>query len=253
MKRQKEFTFTLPIGYRDEDGNLHREATLRKMTGREEEVLAEPMYANNGGKLVTQLLYNCLLRLGTLPNITREVVSNLYSPDRNFLLVKLRTITFGPELQANYTCSSCGTLNYVLEDLDSLPVKNWEDGEDVEIEVELEDGYEDKGVVHTHMVFRPPRGEDEEKIADIAKRNIVKGKNALLTRCLKKFGEMETYRFQGLGTIIFEELTLKDRRKIDESLEKNMPGIELSREIQCVGCGKTNRVDIDLENFLYPE
>jgi hypothetical protein len=223
------------------------------MTGREEAVMAEPMFANNGGKLVTELLCNCILKLGDLSSVSRKVVSQLYSPDRNFLLVKLRAITFGPEMETTYSCPSCGTTNFVREDLNSLSIKEWDNGGDVHIEVELEDGFEYKDKIYTQMVFRPPQGEDEEKIADIARKNIIRAKNSLLVRCLKKLGDMEVAKFQAMGTMIFEDLTLKDRRIIDDALDTNMPGLSLSRVVSCTGGGTSFRADLDLENFLYPE
>jgi hypothetical protein len=47
----REFEVTLPIGYTDGEGSTHRRVVLRKMTGREEAILADRKYARNGGKL----------------------------------------------------------------------------------------------------------------------------------------------------------------------------------------------------------
>ena len=55
---QREFELTLPIGYTDPEGGTHRRVVLRKMTGREEAILADRKYARNGGKLVTELLHS---------------------------------------------------------------------------------------------------------------------------------------------------------------------------------------------------
>ena len=41
---------------------IHREVVLRKMTGREEAILADRSYQRNGGKLVTELLHSCIVR-----------------------------------------------------------------------------------------------------------------------------------------------------------------------------------------------
>ena len=49
-------TVVLPVGYMEEgNGKVHREATLRKMTGNEEALLADPKLRSNGGKLITAL------------------------------------------------------------------------------------------------------------------------------------------------------------------------------------------------------
>src|SRR5260370_721626 len=96
--KTREFEFTLPVGYTDKEGQVHRTVRIRKMTGREESILTDKRFQRNGGKLVTELLHSCLLGLGTLPKNGSSAVSGMYSVDRNFLLFKLRSITFGPEL-----------------------------------------------------------------------------------------------------------------------------------------------------------
>ena len=99
----------------------------------------------------------------------------MYSADRNFLLLRLRSFTFGPELQASYTCPACGAADSsMIEDLDELPVRALADGEMPEdILVELEDGYVDRdGSVHTALTLRLPRGDDEDggRAADAQER-----------------------------------------------------------------------------------
>src|SRR6516165_9822182 len=98
-----EAVFQLPIGYTDDEGKIHREVVLRKMTGKEEAILADRRNQRNGGKLVSELLHSCLVRLGDLPKNGASTVEYMYSADRNFMLLKLRTITFGPELEARYS------------------------------------------------------------------------------------------------------------------------------------------------------
>src|ERR1700730_12863885 len=93
-----ESEFNLPIGYTDDEGKLHRMVVLRKMTGKEEAILADRRYQRNGGKLVTELINSCLVRLGDAPKNGPSAVESMYSADRNFLLLKLRSITFGSEL-----------------------------------------------------------------------------------------------------------------------------------------------------------
>jgi len=247
----REFDFELPVGYIDDDGRLHRNATLRKMTGREEAVLADRRLRKNGGKLVTELLSNCLLKLGDLESVTRQVVSELTSPDRNYLLLELRKITFGQELEANYVCPACGETIQTLEDLDELSVRRLNGSGPPEIVVELEDGYEDKnGEFYTQMVFKLPTGADEEKTATIAKDNPSRGMNALLTRCLTALGEMPSERRQALGTKVMNELTMGDRARIERAFRQEMPGIDLTREIECDACGRQFRATMDLTSFF---
>ncbi len=249
--RAREFEFTLPIGYADAEGALHRRVALRKMTGKEEAILADKRYQRNGGKLVTELLHSCVTRIGDLPSNGRSVVGDMYSADRNFLLLKLRSVTFGPELKTSYTCPSCGETMRLVEDLDALPV-NAIDGDSVDdIRVELEDGYVDRdGTLHTALVLRLPRGADEEAVAAQMRQNASVGKNALLARCMKSLGDIPKHRLEALGAHILAELTLADRRAIDHALNSAAPGVDLTREIECPFCGHSFKSTLDLSNFL---
>jgi hypothetical protein len=247
-----EAEFTLPIGYTDDQGNTHRTVVLRKMTGKEEAILADKRNQRNGGKLVTELLHSCLVRLGDLNKNGASVVDKMYSADRNFLLLKLRSITFGSELQARYSCPSCNEPFQTVEDLDELPVRSLGDEESIEdVVVELQDGYIDKdGSVHKSLRMRLPTGVDESAVAPQMRQNASLGKNALLARCLKSLGDLPKHRIEAIGPKILSELTLSDRRLIDRALSQAAPGIDLIREICCANCGDTFKSSLDMTHFL---
>jgi hypothetical protein len=247
-----EAEFNLPIGYTDDQGNTHRTVVLRKMTGKEEAILADKRNQRNGGKLVTELLHSCLVRLGDLNKNGPSVVEKMYSADRNFLLLKLRSITFGAELPARYTCPTCSEAVMVEENLDELPVHSLAEGDSLEdITVELEDGYVDKdGQVHKALRMRLPTGADEAAVAPQMRQNASLGKNALLSRCLKSLGDLPKHRLEAIGPKILSELSLTDRRMIDRALNEVAPGIEMVRHVECPGCGQTFKTTLDLTHFL---
>jgi len=248
----REFEFTLPIGYTDDEGHLHTQAVLRKMTGREEAILADRKNQRNGGKLVTELLQSCLVRLGDLQKNGRGPVAGLYSVDRNYLLLKLRSISFGPELEATYHCPACGESTQYVEDLEALESRRLADGElPDDVGVELEDGYLDKeGQTHTAVRLRLPTGVDEEAVAAQVRRNPSLGKNALLARCLKSMGDVPRHRLEAIGPRILAELTMTDRRRIDRALNEAAPGIDMVRTIECSVCGHEFKTSLDLSHFL---
>jgi len=257
IARAREYEFVLPVGFVDEEGRCQRQVALRKMTGREEAILADKRNQRNGGKLVSDLLASCILRLGGAPanGQVSRAVSAMYSVDRNFLLLKLRSITFGPELEASYTCPHCSDVTRTVENLDSLPVRTLEDGETAdEISLELEDGYLDRdGQLHTALTLRLPIGADEEAVAPQLRHNPAEGKNCLLARCLKSLGDLPKQRLEAIGPKIISELTLADRRKIDRALNQAAPGISLTRQIECPQCGQTFQTTLDLSRFLAVE
>jgi hypothetical protein len=244
---------TLPIGVAGPDGDTHRRVVLRKMTGREEAILADRRFQRNGGKLVTELLHSCIVSLGDLPSNGRGPVTGMTSVDRNFLLLRLRSITFGSDLDATYTCPSCGHVDRVTEDLDDLPVRaaGGAGEEGVDVEVELEDGYVDRdGQVHTALRLRLPTGADEEAVASQMRDNASTGKNALLGRCLVSLGDVPRTRIEAMGSKILADLTMTDRRRIDRAMADASPGVDLSRHIECADCGTEYTASLDLTNFL---
>jgi hypothetical protein len=83
---QTEFTFTLPQGYLDAEGNLHREGTMRLATAYDEIApMKDPRVQANAGYLVIILLSRVITRLGTLQQITPKVIENLFAGDSAFL------------------------------------------------------------------------------------------------------------------------------------------------------------------------
>jgi hypothetical protein len=251
-RRQSGFEFELPIGYVDEDGRVHRSAVLRKMTGKDEAIMADRRNRNSAARMVSELLSSCLLSLGTIERPSVQIAGALYSADRYFLLLKLREITFGPELNATYACPTCRESVSLVEEIPELTVTRLGASELPEdIVVELEDGYVDRdGELYRTVVFRYPRGTDEEKVAVSSRENASRGKNALMTRCIVSLGDMPESRIQILGTSIFNDLTLGDRAIIDAALNESGPGVDMTRNITCLGCGRDYEVTLDLSNFL---
>jgi hypothetical protein len=250
-----ESEFKLPIGFTDENGKLHRDVVLRKMTGKEEAILADKRNQRNGGRLVSELIHSCMVKLGDLPKNGVSTVERMYSADRNFMLLKLRCITFGSELQARYTCPTCNESLQLVEDLDEMPVRALADGELIEdVVVELQDGFADKdGQIHTTLRMRLPTGADESAVALQMRQNASLAKNALLSRCLKSLGDLPTHRLEAIGPKILSELTLTDRRLIDRALNQAAPGVDLIREISCPGCGGEFKSSLDMTHFLLVE
>lgn len=77
-----EVEFTLPLGYLDADGCLHREGTMRLATAADEILpLKDPRVQQNPAYLVIILLSRVITRLGTVSQITPKVIENLFAAD----------------------------------------------------------------------------------------------------------------------------------------------------------------------------
>lgn len=102
MALQTEFSFTLPKGYVDREGRLHRNGTMRLATARDEiEPLRDP---NIGGPddpyLTILVIARVVTELGLLSSITTEVIEDLFAADLAFLQDLYGIINFGDPADA---------------------------------------------------------------------------------------------------------------------------------------------------------
>ncbi|MBC7880552.1 MAG: hypothetical protein H7Y37_04405 [Anaerolineae bacterium] len=83
---QTEFEFTLPKGYLDPEGNLHRKGVMRLATAIDEITpLRDPRVKANPAYATVIILARVILRLGALQEVTTGVVEGFFSADLNYL------------------------------------------------------------------------------------------------------------------------------------------------------------------------
>jgi hypothetical protein len=106
---QTEFEFTLPQGYADDDGTLHREGTMRLATAADEiQPLKDPRVKSNHSFLTVVLLARVVTRLGTLEDVNPNVIENLFVSDLTYLQdLYERVNTRGADV-VDAVCPDCG-------------------------------------------------------------------------------------------------------------------------------------------------
>lgn len=83
---QTEFPFTLPRGYIDRDGNLHKEGVMRLANAADEILpLKDSRVQQNPGYLTIIILARVITKLGTLPAVDTRIVEGLFTPDLAYL------------------------------------------------------------------------------------------------------------------------------------------------------------------------
>lgn len=83
---ETEFEFTLPRGFVDRGGTVHREGVMRLANAGDEILpLRDPRVQQNPGYLTIILLARVITRLGTLPKVDTNVVERLYTMDLAYL------------------------------------------------------------------------------------------------------------------------------------------------------------------------
>jgi hypothetical protein len=83
---QTEFEFTLPKGYLDESGNLHRKGVMRLATAMDEIVpLRDPRVKSNPAYATVIILSRVITRLGALEEVSPQVVEGFFACDLSYL------------------------------------------------------------------------------------------------------------------------------------------------------------------------
>lgn len=105
---QTEFEFTLPQGYVDEEGNVHREGTMRLSTAIDEIApMRDPRVQVNEAYLTIILLSRVITRLGTLSHINPRVMENLFSADFAYVQDFYRQINEYGHTATEIVCPEC--------------------------------------------------------------------------------------------------------------------------------------------------
>jgi len=105
---QTEFEFTLPMGYIDKDGNLHRDGIMRLANAKDEIApLQDPRVQRNQAYLSVILLSRVVTRLGDLRDINPGVVENLFSADLAYLQDLYRRVNSAGHSRAKVLCPEC--------------------------------------------------------------------------------------------------------------------------------------------------
>ena len=109
MAFKTEFPFTLPKGYIDSEGKLHRTGVMRLATAKDEIVpLQDYRVQNNRAYLVIVLLSRVITKLGELSIVDTEVIENLFSTDLAYLQEFYRKINEeGGAPKHHISCPKC--------------------------------------------------------------------------------------------------------------------------------------------------
>lgn len=106
---QTEYEFTLPKGYLDGEGVLHREGCMRLSTAIDEIApLRDPRVRGNEAYLTIAILARVITRLGKLPAVDTDVVEKLFTADLAYLQDFYRQINAdNSSAGRTVTCPEC--------------------------------------------------------------------------------------------------------------------------------------------------
>lgn len=119
MELQTVYPFRLPKGYLDREGTLHREGQMRLATaGDELSAMRDPKVKADESYLNLLLLSKVVTSLGTLTEITPDILEGLFISDMEYLQNMYETINKADHPQIQVTCPHCGrqfvdTINFL--------------------------------------------------------------------------------------------------------------------------------------------
>jgi hypothetical protein len=105
---QTEVEFTLPRGYVDGSGTVHRVGAMRLATARDEiEPLREVEVRQNQAYVTVLLLARTITRIGTISDVTPALVEDLFAADFDHLQRLYERINSDGESVGVVSCPEC--------------------------------------------------------------------------------------------------------------------------------------------------
>lgn len=222
-------TFRLPSKGEIYDKKVNPEIKLRSMTTMEEMKRLSP--TDTPYKVMCDIIEDCMSEKPAIH------VCDLCLGDYQYLLHKIRIVTYGPNYKMTVKCPECGEITESVANLDTLAVHEWDDS------------YVDKKLIilpvtskQIELKFQTPR--DLDIIAYKTKEMKKKTKQNLDYSILFTLMSLiETVDGRKLNNIELEEFVKKLPNKdanylINKSSELNsLIGLDNDITVKCISCG----------------
>ena len=103
-----EFEFTLPRGLVDEEGRVHRHGVMRLATAKDEMTVQKDRRIKESPEYSTLIMFSrVMVSLGTLTEVTPELLENLFSVDLSYLREFYNRINQQGNLEIPVHCPHC--------------------------------------------------------------------------------------------------------------------------------------------------
>lgn len=208
------------------DNEVFRQATVRELNGDDEEHIARAI-AGNPARYNQVLLERGVVSVG--PHKSDEaLLDKLLTGDRDMLILGIRRVTYGDEMDMTVSCGHCGVESKIrVTFADDVPIKalDW-DAADVEHLVELR-----KGVATVRLAT----GAEQRHVLSLENKTVSELNTELFAKCVISINEE---RVNGRVDIV-KKLSMADRQTVLDWLIDNQPGPQYDQvKHACVVCGK---------------
>jgi phage FluMu protein gp41 len=238
----KETEFYLPFGFKDTKGVLHRKGTMRDVTAEDELMLVETNGVRfNDRQRDLELLARLITSLGTLSDVSAEILEDLYEPDFIYLQMLFNSLNEGGTV--TYSCPRCGAKRSLnITDLFKEEKENIKQKEELRFRLPQGSG------------LTPEIGTKVQGIMVMAKcrdfitlyRDVRTRENpswfyvGLLTRCIKKLGIEKA-----INNSVITKLSPQDFSFLVDLFNELNNGV-IRQVIDTCSCGTENHVEMHL-------
>ena len=242
----------LPCGLRHGQDVLAT-ARVKELDGTAEEALARAAVPDPATGQINAFHYlNTLLEQGTAQigdaelEDTRKLLKQLLIGDRDAILIGIRVITFGPDVELlQWACPACGDLSDLTINLaKDVEVIKMQNPDESVFTVDLS-----RGKV---AAVRLPNGEDQMAIGANTKATSAERSTIMLQRCVSTITD-STGRIQSMAGFpsLAREMSIPDRRKVLKEISDRQPGPQFDAvKLVHEGCGKEVTVSLGIVDLF---
>lgn len=226
---------SLPGGLLTLDGDLVREAEVRELTGFDEEALSR---ATTLGKQMTLLLNRAVVSVGG-QKPDQGLLNTLLAADRDTLLLAIRKVTWGAELDLEVMCPACESEQEVKVDLNKdVEVKRLDSPADREFTVELSRG--------RTATVQLPNGETQRSVIQSEDKTSAELNTLLLKGCIVNIDGDPVFSIDQV-----RKLSMRDRTSILAEIAERNPGPKLNEVAKtCSACGEEIALPLTLAGLF---
>jgi len=199
---------------------------VRPFNFEDEKLLRSIKKASDASRVLDTLMERCIQGVD---------VPSLVMQDKNFLLFKLRELSYGEDYPIESLCTGCGEKNELVVNLPSLGVNYYPEDKGDVITVDLPD----TGVV-AHI--RPPRASEE---------SLLETGDLLMTNMYRFVKKLNDYTDPSVIREFIPRITIKDLDCLRTAIFDTSYGLNTKVRYLCSNCGADEILDLPLNaNFF---
>jgi len=233
----------LPAGLARDDGSVVRDVEVQELNGAHEERLAKTRSTGDPGRYLRTLLNCGVVEIGG-QQATEDMLDDLLVGDREYLVLAIRTATYGPEIEVgSMICEGCEEPFDMVVSSDDITLRPFT-GER-QFEVPLRRG--------GHATVRLPNGADQEAYLTEVNATDSERNSVLLARCVLAVTDAtgDVQSVAGFPSLVRDGLGIVDRQSILKAINNRQPGPRYDEVEYVHECGAKITASVGLMH-LFP-